>query len=70
MKMVINNFRYNLSLENTHINFLLLRYDSIPYELLNIINYKYPNLKFTINVAINFFTEALNIPIQKKINKV
>jgi len=70
---VVNNFenfiiRYNKRIENfrnylknsDYINFILWRYNSIPYELLDIILKKYPNLKFKINTIINFGPHTKN----------
>ena len=49
----INNFREYL--KNTDfINFIMYRYNSIPYEIVDIIKKKYPNLKFRINNIVNF----------------
>ena len=61
----INNFRYYLSLENIHINFILLRYNALPYKLINIIKEKYPLLNFTIHNIINYSCGSINLPIKK-----
>jgi hypothetical protein len=61
----INNFRHYLSLKNTRINFVILRYNSVPYELSNIIQQKYPNLNYTIFSAVNFSSDALALTLKK-----
>lgn len=50
----INNFRHYLSLENTIINFAIFRYNSLPYELINIFKNNYPLLNFTIVCVVNY----------------
>jgi hypothetical protein len=61
----INNFKNYLNLDNVKINFLLLRYNSIPYKLIDIIKNKYPKLNFVIHCAINYSNESLNISLKK-----
>jgi len=49
----INNFRgYMTGLEL--VNFIVWRYNAIPYELVDIIKEKYPNLNFKVNTIIDF----------------
>jgi hypothetical protein len=48
----INNFRNYLK-NYKNINFLLLRYNGIPYELIDILKNKYPETNFKIYVAVN-----------------
>ena len=55
----INNFRSYLN-SGLHVNFLLLRYNSLPYEFENIIIKKYPNLKFNIYVYVSL-SNATNL---------
>jgi len=49
----INNFRNYLE---THdfINFIIWRYNRIPYEIVDIIKNKYPNLKFKVHAIVNY----------------
>jgi len=49
----INSFRTYLQ-EADYINFIMVRYNSIPYELVDIIKERYPNLKFKVNSIINY----------------
>jgi hypothetical protein len=60
----IENFRYYLKNYN-HINFVMYHYNSIPYELENIIATKYPTLKFNIYCRVNFSQQTLGVPINK-----
>ena len=60
----INNFRTYLQSDCT-INFLLLRYNDIPYKLEKIISEKYPMLDFNIYVAINFSSEIKQSVLHK-----
>lgn len=60
----INNFRNYLN-ECDYINFILWRYNSIPYELVDILKNKYPNLKFKINTIVNFGPHTVNCLINK-----
>lgn len=57
----INNFRHYLKSKDLHINFLLLRYNAIPYELEAIIKKKYPELKFTIHCFVNISENSINM---------
>lgn len=52
-KTRIDNFKFYLNTCDK-IMFLLMRYNSIPYELCNIISEKYPNLDFEIHTFINY----------------
>ena len=49
----IENFRNYLNNDN-FIDFILVRYNSVPYELENIIKEKHPNLKFKIHTISRF----------------
>lgn len=49
----INNFRYYLK-NSEFINFIMYRYNSIPYEIVEIFKKTHPNLKFKINNIVNF----------------
>jgi len=49
----IESFRNYLN-GNNFIDFVLVRYNSVPYELENIIKEKYPNLKFKIHTISRF----------------
>jgi hypothetical protein len=60
----INNFRNYLN-ECDYINFILWRYNSIPYELVDILKNKYPNLKFKIHTIVNFGPHTINCLINK-----
>jgi hypothetical protein len=62
----INNFRTYLE-ESDYINFILYRYNSIPYELVDVIKEKYPNLKFRINTIINFGPHTVNCLINRTV---
>ena len=66
-KTRIENFRNYL--KNTEfINFILWRYNSIPYELVETIKSKYPNLKFKINSIVDFGPHTLNALIHNNID--
>jgi hypothetical protein len=60
----INNFRYYLN-SGAKINFVIYRYNSIPYELETLILNKYLNLDFNIYCKINFTNKTINIPLNK-----
>lgn len=75
-----NNFknfitRYNVRIDNFNkylknsdtINFVLLRYNSIPYELIKILNDKYPNLKYTIYSLINYSPATMDMLVNKSV---
>jgi hypothetical protein len=63
----INNFRNYINSDNNFINFVLLRYNDIPYTLENIILEKYPKLNFNIYVAVNYSNEFINLLLNKTI---
>lgn len=67
----IDNFRRYLN-ESDYINFIMNRYNSIPYEIVDIIKVKYPNLKFKVNTIVNFGSlntvNLLNRTLQGAIN--
>jgi hypothetical protein len=60
----ISNFRNYLN-SCDYINFILVRYNSIPYELVQILKLKYPNLKFKINTVIDFNNDTIGCLINK-----
>jgi hypothetical protein len=60
----IENFRTYLR-ESSFINFIIWRYNSLPIELVEIIQRKYPNLDFRINTIINFGPHTTNCLINK-----
>jgi len=62
----INNFRAYLK-DSDYINFILYRYNSVPYELVDVIKNKYPNLKFKINTIINFGPHTTNCLINRTV---
>jgi hypothetical protein len=52
-KQRINNLREYIN-KSDYINFILWRYNDIPYKLVDIINKRYSNLKYKINVITDF----------------
>jgi hypothetical protein len=60
----IENFRYYIQ-NCTKINFIISRYNSIPYELYNIIKDKYQNLSFEIMTIINISQGTISITRNK-----
>jgi hypothetical protein len=60
----INNFRNYLTTSDK-INFILLRYNSIPYELCEVISNKYKNLNFEIYNSINISDWTISVTKNK-----
>jgi len=62
----IDNFRNYLNSGN-HINFVLIRYNDIPYNLETILNTHYPTLKYNIYVIIKHSLDSLNLTRTKTV---
>ena len=62
---ITNFYEYLRQEKLLHIDFLLLRYNSIPYELEEIIKRKFPNLNFTIHCFINFTQNSIDFTTNK-----
>lgn len=65
----INNFRNYLA-SGDKINFILMRYNSIPNELCKAIEEKHPNLNFEIHSFINYSEYTYNMTHKKDDNSV
>lgn len=63
----INAFREYLA-SGAFINFVSWRYNSIPYELCEVIKNKYPELKFKINSIVDFGPHTLNALIHNNVD--
>jgi len=63
----INAFREYLKNAEV-INFILWRYNAVPYDLEKIIKERHPNLKFKINSIVDFGPHTLNSLINKNVS--